>query len=68
MGKVASVTWSGPLMVMLKAPVAVLLAESVTFTVNGYVPTVVGVPLMTPAAEKVRPGGRLPETGVVVQV
>lgn len=53
---------------MLKAPVAVLLAESVTFTVKGYVPAVVGVPVIAPAEDKLNPGGRLPETGVVVQV
>jgi hypothetical protein len=36
--------------------------ESLTWTVNGKVPAVVGVPLTVPVeAEMPRPGGRVPE-------
>jgi hypothetical protein len=37
------------------------LEESVTFTVNWYVPAVVGAPEMVPSGPSDRPGGRLPE-------
>jgi len=50
------------LIVIDKFLIAVWLAASVTRTVNGYVPAVVGVPLMTPVVIfRERPGGRLPE-------
>lgn len=40
-------------------PVPVQLRLSVTFTTIGKVPTTVGVPLSTPAADKVRPAGNV---------
>ena len=48
--------------VMLSGPVTVSagLLESVAFTVTVEVPAVVGVPLTTHAADKVRPAGRVP--------
>jgi len=46
---------------MLKALVAVLLAASVTWTVNEAVPAVVGVPEITPVdAARVSPAGKAP--------
>ena len=46
---------------MLKALVAVLLAESVTCPVNDTVPAVVGVPEITPVdAARVSPAGKVP--------
>ena len=45
-------------------PVAVVLFESVTCTVNGYVPAVVGVPEITPAALNANPGGSGPVPGL----
>jgi len=44
---------------------AVLEPLSVTVTVNGYVPSAVGVPEITPVpAFKLRPAGRLPDDHV----
>ncbi len=52
--------------VIVKPPVTVMtnnllvlscVAESVTFTVNEYVPFVVGVPMSCPCVLSVRPGG-----------
>jgi hypothetical protein len=46
---------------MLNALVAVLLAASVTFTVNDTVPAVVGVPEITPVdATRLNPAGNAP--------
>ena len=47
-------------MVMLKACVASRALPLVAVTVPLNVPAVVGVPLMTPAALKVKPGGKAP--------
>ena len=47
-------------------PVPVNPAESVAWTVAEYDPAVVGVPVMTPPDDSVRPGGREPP--VVVQL
>lgn len=44
-------------MVMENAAVAVFEAESVTVTLKLGVPTVVGLPLSTPAAERFNPAG-----------
>jgi hypothetical protein len=41
--------------VIVNAWIAMLLAESVTFAVKAAVPFAVGVPEMTPAAERLRP-------------
>jgi hypothetical protein len=51
------------LIVMLKSFVAVagVPAESVTLTVNVEMPLPVGVPLKTPAADRVIPAGILPD-------
>ena len=47
---------------MLRFAVLERLAASVTFTVKGKLPTMVGVPLITAVLEfKVRPGGKLPD-------
>jgi hypothetical protein len=47
---------------MLRFAVAVLLSESVTFTVKLAVSNCVGVPEITPVlAFSVNPGGKLPE-------
>jgi hypothetical protein len=49
-------------MVRLSVPlVAVRAAESVTLTVMDEVPLAVGVPLMAPAEDKVKPAGNVPE-------
>ena len=48
-------------MVMEKEPEVVLPRLSLTCTVNVDVPIVVGTPVMSPAAESVRPAGRVPE-------
>jgi hypothetical protein len=48
------------LMVMESVAVAVLEAESVTFTVKVEVPDDVGVPLIIPAVERVRLAGSEP--------
>ena len=47
---------------MLKFAVALCAEEleSVTFTVNWLVPTVVGVPLICPLALSVNPAGKVP--------
>ena len=45
------------LMVMESVPVPVFEAESVTVTLKLRVPTVVGLPLSRPAAERVNPPG-----------
>jgi hypothetical protein len=45
---------------MLSAALAVFEPESVTFAVKLYVPAVVAVPVMAPAALRLRPGGREP--------
>ncbi len=47
-------------MVMLNACVTDAGVESVACTVIGYVPAVVGVPLITPADDSVRVGGNGP--------
>jgi hypothetical protein len=58
----AGVGWA---MTILKACVALPVAfVAVTFPAN--VPTVVGVPLMTPAVLKVRPAGRAPDVTLKV--
>ncbi len=44
-------------MVMDNAAVAVFETESVTVTLKLGLPTVVGLPLSTPAAERVNPAG-----------
>ena len=50
---------------MLRALVAVLLAASVTCTVNEAVPAVVGVPEITPVdAARVSPAGKVPAVRV----
>ena len=45
---------------MLRAMVPVSVLASVTRAVKLYVPATFGVPLMTPAAFMLRPGGRAP--------
>jgi len=40
--------------------------ESVTTKANKYVPPPDGVPVMAPAADRVKPGGRLPELSAQV--
>ena len=49
---------------MVKASVLVPVkpSESVAWTVAEYDPAVVGVPVTTPAGDRVRPGGSEPET------
>jgi len=64
-GKVAVETARGAgrvaaVMSMESALVAVAAAESVTRTVKLDVPAAVGVPLITPAALRVSPAGRVP--------
>ncbi len=60
-GKDAVVTASvGGLTCMPRGFVAVVLAESFTWTVNEEEPVVVGVPEMTPAGERLSPAGRDP--------
>jgi len=49
------------LTVMLRLFVAVLLAESVTFTVNDELAAVVGVPVIWPALLSDNPAGSEPE-------
>jgi hypothetical protein len=44
--------------VMESVPLAVFEAESVTVTVKLVVPVAVGFPLMTPAADRLKPAGR----------
>ena len=53
---------STPATVMLKALVLVPegLPESVTWTVKLKVPAVVGVPVIVPAVDKLRPVGNVP--------
>jgi len=51
-------------MVMLNVCVALVAAESVTFTVKLRVPDDVGVPLMAPELENDIPCGNAPETKV----
>ena len=51
-------------MVMLKVCVALVAAESVTFTMKLRVPEDVGVPLMAPELENDIPCGTAPETRV----
>jgi hypothetical protein len=60
-GRDVVVTDSDALIVMLRLAVFVLPCESVTFTVKVAVPLAVGVPLITPVADKPNPAGRLPE-------
>ncbi len=51
---------------MDRLAVAVFAEESVTLAVKVKLPDVVGVPLMEPAEERVRPPGRAPEETVQV--
>ena len=51
---------TGAATVMLSDLVAVVPRLSVTLTVKAEVPAAVGVPLMAPAPERVRPAGRVP--------
>ena len=60
------VTASIVLTVMLRLPMAVWPAESVTVTVKLNVPAVVGLPEIVPEVLNASPGGRLPV--VTVQV
>ena len=46
------------LMVIENVPVPVFEAESVTLTVKLVVPVAVGLPVMTPAAERPNPAGK----------
>ena len=55
------------LMVMESVPVPVFEAESVTVTLKLGLPTVVGFPLRTPAAERFNPAGSV-EPLVTAQV
>ena len=52
---------AGGLIVKANAFVAVALMLSVTFTVKFAVPVAVGVPLITPAAFMLKPGGNDPD-------
>ena len=54
----------GRVMVMLNACVAFGAVPLLAITVPGNVPRAVGVPLMTPAGLKVKPGGRDVEVNV----
>jgi len=44
---------------MAKLPVAVLPAESVTLAVKLVVPVAVGLPVMAPPEERLRPAGKV---------
>ena len=69
LGKDLVVIWQLPgaaLMVMLSVCVTWLPPDGVTPTVNEEVPAVVGVPLMTPADDKLRPAGNAPLTNAQV--
>ena len=56
----ASVNGAGAMTSPHALVVAVAPDESVTLTVKLNVPNAVGVPLSTPAADKVRPAGNVP--------
>ena len=47
---------------IVNAWVAVAPVESVTLSANVKLPATVGVPLMVPVEDKVRPGGSDPDT------
>ena len=49
-------------MAMLSACVTWLPPDAVTPTVNDEVPAAVGVPVMTPAVDNLRPAGKAPLT------
>ena len=55
---------SGAPIVIVKLPLAVALAESVTVTVKLELPAAVGVPAIPPAALIDNPFGRLPDVTV----
>jgi hypothetical protein len=56
------VTVTGVATTMVNSFVAVPPAESLTSSLKPYFPAVLGVPLHTPAVERLRPGGKVPES------
>ena len=57
LGSVVVVTVNGIPITMVSAFVTEFAVESITVTLKGYVPLVVGVPEMTPLVLSERPGG-----------
>ena len=62
----ATVNGAGAITTPHALVVAVVPAESVTRTVKLNVPNAVGVPLRTPAADKVNPAGNVPVASAYV--
>ena len=60
LGRLVVVTVSAEPTTMLSPPVAVSALASLTLTVKLEVPAVVGVPVIAPAALRLKPAGKLP--------